>query len=219
MKNHLKSIAAPRTWKLDRKKCKFIMRPNPGAHKFELGMPLGVILRDHLKLASTMSEVEKMLNNNDILVDGKRKRDRREIVGLFDIINVSSLNKYFQVEIDNKGRLILTEINEKNANVKICKVTGKKALKGAKVQLNLYDGKNVLTVKDVKVGDSVIFNVEKRQIEKVLPLKEGAEILLTKGKHAGSSGKLESLQGETAIYVNDKGNKIETTRKYLYVRK
>ena len=195
------------------------MRPNPGAHKFELGMPLGVVLRDHIKLASTMSEVEKMLNNNEILVDGKRKNDRREIVGLFDIIAVPLLKKYFTIEMDVKGRLILSEVDEKNANIKICKVTGKKVLKGKKVQLNLYDGKNILTDKDVKVGDSVIFNVEKRQIEKILPLKEGAEILLTKGKHAGSTGKLESLKGDTAIYVNNEGEKIETTKKYLYIRK
>ena len=125
MKNHLKSIAAPRTWKLDRKKRTFIMRPNPGAHKFEFGMPLGVILRDHLNLALTMSEVEKMLNNNEILVDGNHKTDRREVVGLFDIIAVPVLKKYFTVNMDNKGRLVLAEIDAKGANIKICKIVGK----------------------------------------------------------------------------------------------
>lgn len=219
MKNHLKSIAAPRTWKLDRKKCKFIMRPNPGAHKFELGMPLGVILRDHLKLASTMSEVEKMLNNNEILVDGKRKTDRREIIGLFDVIAVPELKRYFTVEMDQKGRLVTSEIEEKNAKTKVCKVVGKSVLKGAKIQLNLYDGKNIITDKDVQVGDSVMLNIEKKQPDKVLPLKEGAEILLTKGKHAGSIGKLKSIQGDTAVYFNTEGNEFETTKKYLYVRK
>ena len=113
MKNHLKSIAAPRTWKLDRKKRTFIMRPNPGAHKFEFGMPLGVILRDHLNLALTMSEVEKMLNNNEILVDGNHKTDRREVVGLFDIIAVPVLKKYFTVEEYSTLQTVIREATKK----------------------------------------------------------------------------------------------------------
>ena len=51
MKNHLKRIAAPKSWLINRKSSTFIVRPNPGAHALDKGLPLGVIIRDNLKLA------------------------------------------------------------------------------------------------------------------------------------------------------------------------
>lgn len=219
MKNHLKRIATQRTWILDRKGAKFTLRPNPGAHKFSQGLALGFVLRDMLKLTSTMSEVEKLLNNNDILVDGKKKKDRKEIVGLFDRISIPVLNKHYTLNLDFKGRLIAEELSAKDVEQKICKVVGKTVIKGGKLQLNLYDGKNILTDKTVKVGDSVILSLPKLEIKEVLPLKEGVKVFLTKGKHAGASGKLKSLEGETARYLNEAGEEIETTKKYLYVMK
>ena len=41
MKNHLKRIASPRTWLINRKSNTFITRPKPGAHSFEHGISLG----------------------------------------------------------------------------------------------------------------------------------------------------------------------------------
>jgi len=219
MKNHLKRITAPKTWTLNRKGGKFTLRPNPGAHSLDKGIPLGSILRDHLKLASTLAEAQKLLNNNDVLVDGKRRKERREIVGLFDIINIPTLKKFFQVNLDKKGRLAVEEVDAKKVNTKICKVIGKTVIKGGKIQLNLYDGKNILTDKKVNVGDSVILGLPKLDIQDILPLKEGVQIFLTQGKHAGSAGKLKSLEGETARYLNEKGKEVETTKKYLYVIK
>jgi len=40
MKNHLKRIATPRTWVIDRKAETFITRPKPGAHSLYFGMSL-----------------------------------------------------------------------------------------------------------------------------------------------------------------------------------
>jgi len=219
MKNHLKRIASPRTWILDRKGAKFTLRPNPGAHNFDQGLALGFVLRNLLKLASTMSEVEKLLNNNEVFVDGNRKKNRKEIVGLFDRITVPALNKHYTLNLDFKGRLVAEELPAKDAKLKICKVVGKTAIKGGKLQLNLYDGKNIITDKKVKVGDSVILSLPKLEITDVLSLKEGAKIFLTKGKHAGATGKLKTLEGETAQYINEAGEEIETTKKYLYVTK
>ena len=115
MKNHLKRIASPRTWAIDRKNNKFITRPRPGAHSFENGLALGVIIRDHLKLASTMSEVKKTLNNNEVLVDGKRRKDHRYLIGLFDVLKIAK--KSYRIIFDRKGRIIVTEISEKDKNI------------------------------------------------------------------------------------------------------
>ena len=110
MKNHLKRITAPRTWHIKRKENKFILRPNCGSHSLENGLPLGLILRDVLGLVSTMSEAEKLLNNNEVLVDGKRRKDRKTVVGLFDIVSIPLLSKNFQVSLNQNGRLNLIEV-------------------------------------------------------------------------------------------------------------
>jgi len=204
---------------LDRKGAKINLRPNPGAHNLNQGLALGFVLRDLLKLASTMGEVEKLLNNNEVLVDGNRKKNRKEIVGLFDRITVTALNKYYTLNLDFKGRLVAEELTAKDAEFKTCKVVGKTAIKGGKLQFNLYDGKNIITDKKAKVGDSVILSLPSLEIKEILSLKEGAKVFLTKGKRAGATGKLKSLEGETAKYTNEAGEEIETTKKYLYVMK
>jgi small subunit ribosomal protein S4e len=218
MKNHLKRIAAPRTWILSRKSEKFTLRPNPGAHKLENGMPIGTILRDKIGLTKTMAEAQKLLNNNEVLVDGKRRTDRRVIVGLFDVISIPSIKKSYVIGMDDKGRLVVNEADEKQSQTKICKVIGKTIIRGGKIQLNLYDGKNIIVDKnDVKVGDSVEIEFASLSIKKIFPLKVGSFIFLTKGKHAGTSGKLNKLEGAVAHYTTTEGVEIETTRNYLYV--
>ena len=105
MKNHLKRIASPRTWLINRKQNKFTVRPKPGAHSLEQGLALGIVVRDLLKLASTMMEVKKLLNDQEILVDGKRRKDYRFITGLFDVITIPVLKKSFRVLLDAKGHV------------------------------------------------------------------------------------------------------------------
>ena len=217
MKNHLKRISAPRTWKLNRKEHKFTLRPNCGAHSLDNGLALGSILRDHLKLVSTMSEAEKLLNNNDFLVDGKRKKDRKTIVGLFDRLAIPKLSLTYELSLDTKGRLIVLEISQEESNLKILKVTGKTVLPKNKIQLNLYDGKNIFYDQPVKVGDSVLVSLPDLKVKEVLPLKEGASVFLVKGKHAGSKGVLKSINDESAHYVDNEKNEVETSKRYLFV--
>ena len=70
---------------------------------------------------------------------------------------------------------------------------GKKILKGKKVQLNLYDGRNYLSDLKCKINDTVIINLEKNKIEKCLELKEKANAIVIGGKHSGKQGKIEKL--------------------------
>ncbi len=218
MKNHLKRIAAPRTWGLlNRKSEKYTVRPHAGGHSLEFGLALGAVLRDHLRLGATLAEAQKLLHNNEVLVDGVRRKDRRDLVGLFDVISIPSVSKHFRVELDNKGRLVVKEISAEEASSKVARVTGKTMMAKKKLQLNLYDGKNIAAEKDVKVGDSVVLSLPDFKVKRVLSLKEGASIFLLGGKHAGSHGKLKSIEGNTARYIDNEGQEIETSKKYLYV--
>lgn len=217
MKNHLKRIATPRTWSIARKETKFIVRPHAGGHSLDFGMALGSVLRDKLGLVQTLKEAQKMLNAKEVLVDGKRKKDRRDMVGLFDVISIPEVKKYFRIVLSKKGKLEVEELSEKEAYTKIAKVEGKQLVKGGKVQLSMHDGKTILYDKDVKVGDSVEIELATMNIKSVLKREIGAKIFLTQGKHAGSEGILKEMEGESAKYVSEDKKEVETATRYLFV--
>ncbi|HLD72336.1 MAG TPA: 30S ribosomal protein S4e [Candidatus Nanoarchaeia archaeon] len=216
MKNHLKRIASPRTWIILRKENTFITRPNPGGHPLDQGLALGTILRDELKLASTMREIKKVLENNEILVDGKRRKDHRYLVGLFDVITIPLTKKAYRLWLDQKGRIIVAEIKESESKIKPCKIVGKTMLAGKKIQFHLHDGKNLIADLKAKVGDTLILSLPKLEVKEVFALQPGAAVFLTKGKHSGDSGTLKELKGGEAVYLKGK-EKIETAKDYIFV--
>lgn len=216
MKNHLKRIASPRTWVINRKR-KFIVKPNPGAHALNSGLPLGIILRDFLKVASTMREVRKIIYNNDVLVDGKRRRDHRFIIGLFDVLSFPELNQHYRLVLDSKGRITVIEIPAAESKMKLCKIVGKKILSQGKLQLNLHDGKNILSKEQkIKIGDSLMLNLPDLEVKEIIPLQLGNFVFLTRGKYSGSTGELKEIRKNEVIYSQD-GKNVETLRNYLFV--
>ena len=216
MKNHLKRLAAPRMWFIKRKGTKYIVKPNPGGHPFQMGLPLALILRDILHLAHTGVEVKKILHNNEVLVDGIRRRDNRFIVGLFDTVSLPNLKLYYRVVLDVKGRLFLCKIPPSEQNLKIGKVIGKTVLSKGKIQLHLHDGRNVVSSQKVAVGDSVVITIPKGEVTHVLPLKQGMLVYIDNGRRVGEVGTLQEIKGAQAVYVKDTVP-VETAKKYLFV--
>ncbi|MBI2669185.1 30S ribosomal protein S4e [Candidatus Woesearchaeota archaeon] len=215
MKNHLKRIIAPRTWMIDRQKI-FIAKPNPGTHPLELCLPLGYLLRDILKHASTMNEVQKMLRTKSILIDGKRQLDPHFPIGLFDTMSLPDVQEAYRLSLDKKGRLTLKKIEVEESTLKLCKVVGKSAVKGGKVQLHLHDGRNILFDKKAAVGDTLAVSLPELSVQKVLPLEKESSVFLMRGKHAGDTGVIKELKGKNAVYTRDNQD-VETLTQYLFV--
>jgi small subunit ribosomal protein S4e len=214
--SHIKRLAVPRTWTLNRKKNKFSLKPKPGPHSMEFSLPLGIILRDFLKYAYSISEAKKILNNNQVLIDGKKRKDYRLPVGLFDVISFPNIKKNYRILLDKKGRLIIKDVNAKESGFKPCKVINKTILPKNKLQLNLSDGKNIITNKKCDVGDTVLLTLPDQKIQEIFKLKKDAFVFLIKGKYAGDSGLLQEIKNKQAIYQKD-GQKVETLKKYLFV--
>ncbi len=215
MKNHLKRIAAPKSWLIARKEGKFVVRPNPGAHSFERGMALGVVLRDNLKLAGSMSEVRKLLNSQAVMVDGKVRKSHKFIVGLFDTIAIPVMKKFFRVTFDNKGRLLVMETSEEDSRLKPIKIVGKTVIKKGKTQYNLIDGKNVLADVKAKVGDTLVLELPSLKIKSVVEMKEGVAVFLMAGKKSGDHGVLSKINGKDVVYKSAEGD-VETKLSHLY---
>ncbi len=219
MKNHLKRIAAPRTWQIERKRGTFITKPNAGPHPLNLGLPLVVILRDVLKLASTSAEVQKLLQRNEVLIDGLRRRDSRFIVGFMDVLSIPGLQKFYRVALDSKGRLELFPISKEDASLKPCKVTRKTALRGGRLQATLHDGHTVLLdgkSRSVRVGDTLLVELPARKLQEILPAGAGMAVCFLRGKHSGQSGILQEIRGNKAMFAVG-GQQVETAREHLFI--
>ena len=217
MSKHLKRYFAPKTWKIKRKGIPFITKPSPGTHKISMSMPLNVILRDILGYANNNREVKFLLGNKDIAVDGIRRKDYKFPVGLFDVLSLKDIGKYFRVVLDKRGNLTLIEIKEDESTLKLGKITGKSLVKG-KLQLNLYDGKNILVPETkFKLGDAVLITLgKKNEIKEHVSLDKNSLIYLTGGKHISQIGKVEDIRGNKILYNLGEGNIVETLKEYAF---
>ncbi|MBI2499264.1 30S ribosomal protein S4e [Candidatus Woesearchaeota archaeon] len=219
--SHLKRIRVPKSIPIKiRKERKYIARPLPGPHQIFKSITLNTLFKDVINHATTSKEVKNILNDGKILVDGLVRKDNRFPIGLMDIISLPSFDEYYVMLYIN-GKLTAVPINKTDSDSKPHKIVGKKVLKKGKLQLNLYDGKNVLVDKDnYKVGDSVIlFN---KTIKKHLKLEKGALVYLTEGKHQGTVGTLQELQhfhglAKDRVILNANSKKIVTRKDYAFV--
>lgn len=187
MKRHQKRQAVPKSWPVPRKGTKFVIRKNSN------GVPILVVLRDMLQLAQNRKEVKAAIHKKDLLICGKEVDDEKKSMELLDVLTIVPAKKSYRLTLSEKGKFTLVEIADKEANEKVAKVIGKKVLAGKKTQINLLDGRNYLSDIDCKVNDSVIVDLKKNEVKKVLPLKEKAEVLIFGGKHAGFTGKITKL--------------------------
>ena len=209
----------PKSWPSKRKEKKFIIRPCPGPHRLEKSMPLGVLLKDLLNITKLSREIKKILNSGVILVDDRIRKNPRFPIGVMDTISLK--NDYYRVIFNKGGKFELLKIKKEEASEKFCKIINKTILKKGKVQINLYDGKNIIVEKDgYKVGDTVV--VSNNKIKKHLKFEKGALIYIDGGKHIGEIGKLEEIKKypgaiEDKILVHVGKNKIETSKEYAFV--
>ena len=214
-KNHLKRNVANKKWILLRKEDKYVIRPSAGKHKIKDCVPLGYLLKN-LGFAQTTKEAKKLLLLNNVLIDKKKVMEVKYPIGFMDVISVNDKN--LRCTFDNKGRICFIEIAANEANKKICKILEKCKIKQGKTQLNLSDGRNVLVEKDeFKVGDSIVMELPSQKIIKNLSFKTGALILLTGGKHTGSTGFIEKILPLHILFKDEKGNKFPTLKKYGFV--
>jgi len=219
-KRHLRNIAIPKTWPISRKRYYWIIRPSTNGYKFEYGMPILLWLRDYLKIVKNKKEAKYLLRNGKVLVNNKKIKDLGYNVGLFDVISIKDLNKNYRVVMSNNLKLKLVEISEQEKDLKIIKIIRKNLVKGGKIQITGIDGRNfIIDDKDIKTGDSILFNTKENKIEKIIKMNKGNLIYIFYGAKVSTIGKLENIKifrkpfGHTRFveYINMDSNKREET--------
>jgi len=213
----LKRQKVPKNWPIERKGTAYIVRPNANISN---GIPILVVLRDMLKLAQNRKEVKKAIHVKDLLLNGSPVKDEKNSILLFDTLTIVPSNESYRLSLSEKGKFQIEKINAGEETHKVAKVINKKILKGKKTQLNLSDGRNFLSDIECNINDSVLIDLNKKKIEKCLPLKEKADVLVFAGKHAGKKAninKIDQVRKMAELTFEDK--KINALIKQLIIIK
>lgn len=207
---HLKRLASPKIYPVERKKGKFVIRGR-GPHSLKYGIPLLIVLRDVLKLCDNSKEAKKVIKSGEIKVDGKIRRDEKFNVGFMDLIEIPAMKKSYRV-FPGKKHLLFKEV--KNNGKKICKITGIRNIKGGKYQITFHDGKNIISDEKYNVGDSAILKIPDLKIEEIIEMKENVNAVIMKGNHMGRIGKIKEIKGNL-VTLKSNSHEFSTIKEYL----
>lgn len=226
---HLKRFAAPRHFRVPVKAAKFTVKPSPGPHPAEQCIPLGILLRDHLKYAETMAEAKKIIEERKILVDWRVVTDHKFPVGIMDVVSIPETNEHFRIiPIYRKG-LGLIKIQEDEARFKIGKIIRKMHVNNGHLQITLHDGNNFRfkevgpNILSYKTGDSLLVSFPEKNILKHLKLSEDNYALVIKGPEEGRHGKIIEVKKDVAypakpiVTLDVEGGKVTTLLSYIMV--
>ena len=195
MKKHMKRLAAPRTWRLERKVQAWTAKPSPGPHPIERSVPIVSVLRTYLHNADNWREASAILNGRKVRVDGRIVSNLKFPVGLMDVLALEETKETHRMLLDRKGRLALVRIGESEATWKLARIEDKHTVKGGVTQLNLHDGRNVLLKKDqYKTRTTLKLQLPDQKILESYPLERGNTVLLIGGRHAGEVVHVDRLE-------------------------
>jgi small subunit ribosomal protein S4e len=226
-RKHMKRLAAPGHWQIPRKVRPFTIRAKPGPHALQEHIPLGIVIRDMLRLTSTLNETRRILAQGHVKVDGRIRKDYKYPVGLMDVIEIAETKTRVRLVPDFRHHLQLFDIPKKEVDLKPCKITGKNTVTKGAIQLHLHDGRTILLqVQDPKTkpkepyrpGDTLLIKVPDQTIQTHIPLKEGVTAIITGGDHTGNVGKLLKIDPENRLGTlhTTKDKTILTAIRYVF---
>ncbi|MFH1240520.1 MAG: 30S ribosomal protein S4e [Candidatus Diapherotrites archaeon] len=193
-----KRISTDKVRNIKKKEKTWTIKAEPGPHKKSTSVPLGFILRDLLEVAQNLREVKQILNSKSVKVDGTLRTSYRFPVGLFDVVSFNKDKKGYRLVYDFKGRLMVKEIEGKELNKKICKITNKKTGKTGITELVTNDGR-IFKEKNAKykVGDSLEIELPGQKISKSLEFAKGNTAYVSGGTHISAMGKITEIVAGT----------------------
>ena len=218
-KKHLKRVHAPKSWMMNKMGGVFTVKPSAGPHKARDSIPLQIILRDKLKLALNGREAKIILNQKEglVRVDGCPKKDIKYPCGFMDVIDIPKLATSLRVLYDNKGRFTFVKINAKESQYKICKIVKKQMGPNKIPYVVTHDGRTIRFLdNNIKINDSIIYNLKERTVTKQLPFNIGAIAMISDGSNRGRVGSIvhiSKLDGDhDLITLKDSLGHTFTTR-------
>ncbi len=193
--SHVKRLAAPTTWHLERKKHRWAVRVSPGPHPFGRSVPLGSVIRDQLHLCDTLAEARRIIGSKKVMVDGRYPKDYKLPVGVMDVITFPEMKENYRMLLDTHGRLKLVRLKAGEETWKLVRIENKTTVRKGKTQLNLHDGRNILLdANQYKTGDVLKISIPDQRIIESYPFQPGSIALMLGGAHAGTTARIKEIE-------------------------
>jgi small subunit ribosomal protein S4e len=224
-KKHLKRVAAPKSWMMDKLGGVYAVRPAQGPHKLRESIPLSLIIRNQLRLALNNREVDQILKQKEglVLVDGKVRRNPKFPCGLMDVVTVPKLGGMYRVLYNVKRRFVLVKLNKKESEYKLCRIQ-KKAVGPNKVcYLVTHDGRTLRFVDPaVEINDTVKYNFLTGEIVETYKMKVNNTVYVSGGNNRGRIGTITHIStfdgNHDLVTIKDVTGSTFTTRiGYVFV--
>lgn len=218
--SHVKRLAAPPTWHLERKKHKWAVRSAPGPHPFARSVPLGAVIRDQLHFCDTLAEARRIIGAGKVLVDGRHPRNYKLPVGVMDVVSFPEMKEHYRMLLDTHGRLKLVRLKAGEETWKLVRIENKTMVKNKRIQLNLHDGRNILMdTNQYKTGDVLKIGLPDQNIIESYPFQPGSIALMLGGAHAGTTARIKEIEVKRNpapnVIIMDEG--FGTTRSNVFV--
>ncbi|KAL0214530.1 hypothetical protein P9112_006714 [Eukaryota sp. TZLM1-RC] len=186
---HLKRLAAPNHWMLDKLSGTWAPRPTPGPHKLRECIPLIVLLRNRLKYALTRREVIYIVKNLMIKVDGKVRTDSTYPAGFMDVIEIEKTDEKFRLLYDVKGRFLVHKISSDEATFKLCRIKKQQLGPRGIPYIVTHDGRTIrYPDPDIKVHDTVKVDLRTGRPVDFVKFDLGNLCMITGGNNMGRIG-------------------------------
>ncbi|MDD5148219.1 MAG: 30S ribosomal protein S4e [Candidatus ainarchaeum sp.] len=220
-----KRISINKSVHVHRKENVWIVKANPGPHSGGDSVALGVVLRDILKIARNLREVKLILNKRTVSVDGVIRTEKKFPVGLFDVIALADLKKQFRVLLDGKARFVLKEIPAKSSGFKLVKVSGKKIVKGKRIQLGTNDGRifGIDAKEKISVGDTLKISLPAQKILETFSFEKGNTGFVFRGERIGGIAEIENIlegtmkRGKLVMLKPKEGEPFQTVAGNVFI--
>ncbi|UCE37791.1 MAG: 30S ribosomal protein S4e [Thermoplasmata archaeon] len=186
MSKHMKRLASPRVWTIPKKSHIWTVKQSPGPHPIERSIPLLIMVRDMLGYCDTAREGRRIIGERNILIDGRIVTNYKMPVGFMDVLTILKAKENFRALLDMRGKIRPIRISKERARWKLVRIENITTIKGGKTQLNLHDGRNILTdKKKYKTQDVLKIELPSQKILDTFALESGNVAMIIGGKHSG----------------------------------
>jgi small subunit ribosomal protein S4e len=202
---------------LDKMSGKWAPKPSAGPHKTRECLPLIVLIRNRLKYALNRAEVNAIMMQRAIKVDGKVRVDMNYPAGFMDVVSIERTNENFRLLYDVKGRFKAHKIPNEEARFKLCKIKRQQTGPRGIPYIVTHDGRTIRYPDPaIKVNDTVKIDLSTNKIVDVIKFEPGNLIMVTGGRNTGRVGivvtREKHLGGYDIIHVKDAAGHNFSTR-------
>merc|ERR1712115_6722 len=156
------------------------------------------------KYAITMKEVETIMKQRLIKIDGKTRTDPKFPTGFMDVVQIDKTGENFRIIYDVKGRFTVHRITASEAAYKLCRVRA------------------VSTDPKAKVNDSIQLDLATNKVQDIITFEVGNLCMVTGGANAGRVGTMISREKHPGsfdiVHIKDSQGHVFATRlNYVFV--